>query len=264
MTKNQQYYQEHKEEYRQRALRYKAERKLDPVKHEMFKAKRLEYQRQRLKDPEVKEKRNEWKRAALKRQTEEAQKDPVAIAALRAKRKAARIKWLENLKATNPEKYEAYKADLRKRQAVAAAKQRQKPEYSGRVSAYYRQRRDEDPQFRLLQAIRNTINSALRGRYKAGTFIDLLGCTQSELVAHLEDQFTEGMNWESYGNRPDKWTVDHIVPCASFNLSDPDHQKKCFHYTNLRPMWFVENCKKNSRHDGKRYYHSESDLSVVG
>lgn len=37
---------------------------------------------------------------------------------------------------------------------------------------------------------------------------------------------------------------DHINPCASFDLSNPSEQRKCFHYTNLRPLWAKENMSK--------------------
>ena len=43
--------------------------------------------------------------------------------------------------------------------------------------------------------------------------------------------------------------IDHIIPCSSFDLSDPKQQKICFHYTNLQPLWAVDNLKKGARLD---------------
>lgn len=51
------------------------------------------------------------------------------------------------------------------------------------------------------------------------------------------------MSWENYG----KWHVDHIRPCASFNLADEEEQRVCFHYTNLQPLWGHDNCSKNNK-----------------
>jgi hypothetical protein len=59
------------------------------------------------------------------------------------------------------------------------------------------------------------------------------------------------MNWDNYGFGIDKWNMDHIIPCASFDLSDPEQQKKCFHYTNLQPLWQLENILKSDRIDGQ-------------
>ena len=35
-----------------------------------------------------------------------------------------------------------------------------------------------------------------------------------------------------------------MMPCASFDLSDPEQQRQCCHYTNLQPMWARENISK--------------------
>lgn len=59
----------------------------------------------------------------------------------------------------------------------------------------------------------------------------------------LEQQFTEGMTWENYG----EWHVDHIRPCVSFDLSIPEQQQECFHYTNLQPLWAKDNLQKSDK-----------------
>jgi hypothetical protein len=73
--------------------------------------------------------------------------------------------------------------------------------------------------------------------------MELVGCTVLELMAHLESLFLPGMTWE---NRS-QWEVDHIKPCASFDFKDPEQQKSCFHYTNLRPLWTADNRKKHAK-----------------
>jgi hypothetical protein len=51
------------------------------------------------------------------------------------------------------------------------------------------------------------------------------------------------MTWENHGKFG--WHIDHIIPCASFDLTDLEQQKKCFHYTNFQPLWWRENILKS-------------------
>jgi len=76
---------------------------------------------------------------------------------------------------------------------------------------------------------------------------ELMGCTFDEFRRHIENQFDLGMCWDNHG----KWHIDHIRPCSSFDLTDPQQAKQCFHYTNLRPLPASENRSKNSKWKGK-------------
>ena len=71
------------------------------------------------------------------------------------------------------------------------------------------------------------------------------------LKQYLEKQFTKGMSWDNYGNpngdHTSCWHIDHIKPCASFDLTQEDQQKECFHYTNLQPLWAIDNLKKGGK-----------------
>jgi hypothetical protein len=78
---------------------------------------------------------------------------------------------------------------------------------------------------------------------KHGNTMDLTGCSKDELISHLESKFTEGMTLENYG----EWHIDHIKPCASFDLSNLEEQKKCFHWSNLQPLWASENIRKGCK-----------------
>jgi hypothetical protein len=75
-------------------------------------------------------------------------------------------------------------------------------------------------------------------------YLLILGCTQAELARHIEKSFQPGMMWSNYG----EWHVDHIRPCASFNLAIPSQQAICFHYTNLQALWGPENMSKRDRY----------------
>jgi hypothetical protein len=103
-----------------------------------------------------------------------------------------------------------------------------------------------NPTFKLLCVTRIRIYQVLKGNIKSKKTKELLGCTIEEARKHLEKQFKDGMTWDNHGIKG--WHIDHIKPCASFDLSDPKQQKHCFHYTNLQPLWWYDNIIK-----GKKY-----------
>jgi hypothetical protein len=103
-------------------------------------------------------------------------------------------------------------------------------------------RRNSDINFKLSGYLRNRVYTALKGIDKPFHTIELLGCSIEFFKKHLEAQFKDGMSWDNYG----KWHVDHIRPCASFDLKYIDQQKQCFNYKNLQPLWAKDNFKKSS------------------
>lgn len=109
---------------------------------------------------------------------------------------------------------------------------------------YCKQRRLKDPKYRLLGIIRGSLVSALKKqRQKKNTrTAKLLGCSLEFAKKHIESQFKDGMNWQNMGRHG--WHIDHIRPCASFDLSDPSQQAICFHWSNLQPLWASENLSK--------------------
>lgn len=113
-----------------------------------------------------------------------------------------------------------------------------------RVVKRARERRATDPEFRLRHNIRSRIGMALRGKRKSGSAIALLGCTVEDAKRHIEAQFLPGMSWENWG----EWHVDHIRPLASFDLADPDQLARACHFTNLQPLWALDNLTKGARH----------------
>lgn len=108
-----------------------------------------------------------------------------------------------------------------------------------------KERYKNDSSFRLKYSISNRIRKVLNSNSKSAKTLDLLGCSVEELKTHLEKQFKEGMTWDNYGFKG--WHMDHIKPCASFDLKNPEEQKECFHYTNLQPLWWYENFSKSDK-----------------
>lgn len=89
------------------------------------------------------------------------------------------------------------------------------------------------------------VRMALKGQDKATSTMLLVGCSIAQLKQHLEKQFQPGMSWDTCGENG--WEIDHIRPCASFDLKDPEQQKACFHYTNLQPLWAIDNRRKGAK-----------------
>jgi hypothetical protein len=73
--------------------------------------------------------------------------------------------------------------------------------------------------------------------------MELLGCSIESFKRRIENWFKPGMSWE---NRS-KWHLHHVVACAKFDLAKPEHQKRCFHFSNFRPIWGVENQRLGCR-----------------
>ena len=118
-----------------------------------------------------------------------------------------------------------------------------RPENKKKRNARKRERYRTDPQFRIECCLRARLRRALKGKNKSASTMTLVGCSISHLKNHLEKQFLPGMTWENQG----KWHIDHMMPCVSFDLSDPEQQRRCFHYTNLQPLWGTENIRKRDK-----------------
>jgi len=157
------------------------------------------------------------------------------------KRREWRKKWAAKYRQT--EKHKNY---MREYFREYSQREKQK-EY---VRNFYRKhnarKRIECPEFRLLDNLRRRVRSALAGiGEKSLTTLRLIGCSASAFRAYLEKQFRPGMTWENYGNRKGQWSIDHIRPCVSFDLTNPEQQRQCFHFSNCQPLWVEENCRKH-------------------
>lgn len=107
----------------------------------------------------------------------------------------------------------------------------------------FRLLRKRSIQFCLSGRLRVVMKRALHRQFtrKSSRTFDLIGCSPTELRAHIEALFLPGMSWE---NRH-LWHVDHKRPLASFDLRDPVQQRAAFHYTNLQPLWAEDNRRKS-------------------
>lgn len=113
---------------------------------------------------------------------------------------------------------------------------------------YQRKRRQECPLERLKNNLRARLNQCLKktGCHKSKATLEVLGVDSSvDLVKYIEDQWTEGMSWDNYGNTKGCWNIDHILPLGPAKTTEEIY--KLSHYTNLQPMWWDENLRKRDK-----------------
>lgn len=123
---------------------------------------------------------------------------------------------------------------------IQANPERQRANLRARHQIRYKQ----DPNYAMRKILRSRLKNILKSKGKTEMALRLLGCDLDWLVAWLEIQFQPGMCWD---NRGLVWHVDHVRPCASFDLTDRHQQKLCFHWTNLQPLFAADNLKKRDR-----------------
>lgn len=155
-----------------------------------------------------------------------------------------RLKW----QIANEERFKKTKSDSdrRYREQNPEKIRNRRMQNRERTNGHNRVRYHIDAKIRAELLVRAKFFQAFRrvylqrgGSSKVGE--KLVGCTMDELKAHLESKFLPGMSWDS------DFHIDHIVPCSTFDLRDETQQRECFHYSNLQPLWPLENIKKGSR-----------------
>ena len=103
-------------------------------------------------------------------------------------------------------------------------------------------KRMENPHNRIAHNLRTRLNNVVVRRDQST--IEYVGITNKELLKWLEFQFDDKMSWDNYGAY---WQIDHVIPCASFDLTNEGEIYKCFNWTNLRPFEKTENNSKNAK-----------------
>lgn len=114
-----------------------------------------------------------------------------------------------------------------------------------RSANYLISRRKTDVGFKLRGDLRARLNGILQGKNKAGSAVRDLGCSIEDLLKHLEAQFQPEMTWENHGKYG--WHIDHKIPLSKFDLTDREQFLKACHFTNLQPLWAIDNLKKGNR-----------------
>lgn len=183
-----------------------------------------------LKDPQAKKEYDRMYR--------EKNRDKINARIRKWSKSEEQQKKKKEYKEKNREKLLQYWVEYRKRPG-------HKEKYNKYFKNWINKKLKTDPNFKMKQQLSHRIYLALKGANKSKRTQELLGCTIDELWVYLESKFQSGMTRENHG----KWHVDHIKPCVSFDLTDPKQQAICFHYTNLQPLWAVDNLKKGGKID---------------
>jgi len=102
---------------------------------------------------------------------------------------------------------------------------------------YDKNRLQTDPVYKLHKNLSSGFCNWIKGNRKTCRTEQYVGCTYQELLDHLESQFEEGMTWENQG----EWHIDHFKAQSRFDPTIEEEKYKCWHYTNLQPMWSSEN-----------------------
>lgn len=111
-----------------------------------------------------------------------------------------------------------------------------------KVNEYARNKKKTDPSFYWAAKMRSFLWHTLRGKYTDTCVEPRFGCGTLFLIDHIASQFEDGMSWGNHG----KWEIDHIIPCRAFDCSDPVQRKVCWHYSNMRPLWYNPHKRKNA------------------
>jgi hypothetical protein len=79
--------------------------------------------------------------------------------------------------------------------------------------------------------------------------VQILGCTIEEFKLHIEKQFEPWMNWENKSKATFElektWNLDHIISLG--NARTIEEKILLNHYTNLRPLDAIINCREGCR-----------------
>lgn len=166
----------------------------------------------------------------------------------REKHRTARAEDQKARRARNPEKFRAINRKYYAKNRVKCIANQKSYAEANREKwrGRRRLRRQTDLNYKLRLNLSSRILLALKRNTKSAGTKELIGCSIPYLNIWLELQFQDGMTWANYG----EWHIDHIKPCKLFDLTCPNQQKQCFHYTNLQPLWAEKNLRKAASYGG--------------
>lgn len=114
------------------------------------------------------------------------------------------------------------------------------------VTQYQVNKMKINPIYKMERRLRCRIYNALlnQNQNKDKRTLQYIGCTSKFFQDWIEFQLYDGMTMENYGKI---WHIDHVKPCAKFDLSKEDQVMECFNWKNLRPLSATKNLEKNCK-----------------
>jgi hypothetical protein len=106
------------------------------------------------------------------------------------------------------------------------------------------QKNKDSPWLVMHLRLRAGLSSSLKAvgvTKKSSRTMVIVGRSHEQFRVHIEKQFLRGMTWE---NR-DMWHIDHIIPISKAKCEQD--VISLYHFTNLRPMWAVDNIRKSNK-----------------
>ena len=174
------------------------------------------------------------------------------------KRKETIKKYYENNKESISNKFKVYKENNPKKIKDISNKSyhKNKEKHKEKIKKYRQNNKDHRSKYNTELKKNNIIynlSSICRTRIynfitknnlnKKNKTFDVVGCSPQFLKEYLEKKFTDGMSWDNKGFYG--WHIDHIIPLSSAKTEE-EVVKLC-HYTNLQPLWAIDNLKKGSK-----------------
>ena len=158
-----------------------------------------------------------------------------------------RDKWnakhKDEVKIYNGEYYQEHKEELNtdnKKNYAENSEKYNKAHYKNWKKPKYH----SDNNFRIGEILSARTRLAIICGVGGASAVNLLGTDIETVRKYLESKFLKGMTWENHSLTG--WTIDHIKPISKFDLTKEEEQKKCFHYTNLQPLWYIDNIRKSN------------------
>lgn len=186
-------------------------------------------------------------------------------------------RWKEDDKYRANRKAYSQQSERREYYRKYAEEKRKDPEYREKqkeyMKTYHKDKEDYEKEYRTERYINNRerflkerrdytiknrnniihrIVTSQRGRYcklvpvqhRYNPLLKIIGCSKEEFKEHIESLFDETMSWELFLDN--KIHLDHIVPCAYFDLTKEEDQNICFNYRNIQPLHYKDNIKKRN------------------
>jgi hypothetical protein len=116
----------------------------------------------------------------------------------------------------------------------------------------------KNPFEKIKRNMKSLISCKLRS-YKSKHTADYLGTNIQSIMAWIEFNMDNEMNWDNYGSY---WEIDHSIPISLFDMSNQTEVLDCFCWMNLMPMEKLQNCKKYNKLDISRIEYQKNRLKL--